>query len=249
MTEDARRYRGPVTFWNSQLLPLVGFSKWERLDKARKDAIEAGWLTYEPGGRHRAGRYRVAIPPELQEVEDAAVDEGSTPSRHPYQEVKPDINRVSTGVTSLPVPIPKSKGESANAGTLSADHDKFLTAWNKSGLTRCRKLTDKRRRTLRTRLADSDWNSNWEAALARAVNSAFCSGSNDRGWKADVDWFLKPDSVTQILEGKFDDQKQRIGQRPAVAADDVMAKHTAAVLAQKRAEQDARRTTQRGCPS
>jgi hypothetical protein len=129
MTEDARRYRGPVTFWNSQLLPLVGFSKWERLDKARKAAVGAGWLAYAPGGRHQPGRYRVTIPAELQEVEDAAVDESRYPAEG-YQtgdqqspglpqtdndteaeagidkESKRGTSRVSTGVTSLPVPTP-----------------------------------------------------------------------------------------------------------------------------------------------
>lgn len=79
MTEDARRYRGPVAFYNDQLLPLVGFAKWDRLEKARRKAIDAGWLSHEPGGRHRPGLYRVTIPKELESVEDAPVDEGPTP--------------------------------------------------------------------------------------------------------------------------------------------------------------------------
>ena len=79
MTEDARRYRGPVTFWTSQLLPLVGFAKWDRLDAARRKLIEVGWLLYEPGDRHRPGRYRVRIPQGLEAVADSAVDEGSIP--------------------------------------------------------------------------------------------------------------------------------------------------------------------------
>ena len=133
MTEDARRYRGPVTFWNDQLLPLVGFSKWERLDKARKAAVAAGWLAYEPGGRHRVGIYRVTIPAELQEVEDAAVDEGrypadgyqagdqdspGIPQTDNYTGTEPGTepesrrgttgatSRVTTGGTSLPTPKP-----------------------------------------------------------------------------------------------------------------------------------------------
>ena len=129
MTEDARRYRGPVTFWNNQLLPLVGFSKWERLDKARKAAVNAGWLVYAPGGRHQPGRYRVTIPAELQEVEDAAVDESKYPAEGDQtgdqesldlpqtdseteadggigRESKRGTSRISTGVTSLPVPDP-----------------------------------------------------------------------------------------------------------------------------------------------
>lgn len=134
MTEDARRYRGPVTFWNSQLLPLVGFSKWERLDRGRRKLIEAGWLLYEPGGRHRPGLYRVTVPAKLASVADAAVDEGSIPSEG-YREdeslgkldvvdppvsilesdTEPESKRVSTGAStggsSLPVPVPTPEPE------------------------------------------------------------------------------------------------------------------------------------------
>lgn len=121
MTEDARRYRGPVAFWNDQLLPLVGFGKWERLDKARNAAIEAGWLLYEAGGRHRPGLYRATIPTEFDDVTDAAVDEGSPTDRvlEPPVDTPLDIpqkgsNRGATGGTSggttggtfLPTPKP-----------------------------------------------------------------------------------------------------------------------------------------------
>ncbi len=85
VTEDARRYRGPVAFWNDQLLTLLGFGKWDRLDRARKAAVKAGWLLYEPGGRHKVGLYRVVIPADLQGISDTAVDEGSTPESG-YQE-------------------------------------------------------------------------------------------------------------------------------------------------------------------
>lgn len=131
-TEDARRYRGPVAYWNEQLLPLVGFGKWERLDRARQKLVDAGWLIYEPGGRHKPGLYRATIPQDLIDINDAAVDESSTPesgyqdeSSSPesgYQET-PSVSLsgvttggtsgVSTGVTFLPTPIPNPK-ESAS---------------------------------------------------------------------------------------------------------------------------------------
>ena len=74
VTEDARRYRGPVAFWNDQLLTLLGLGKWDRLDRARQAAIKAGWLLYEPGGRHKAGLYRVVIPADDQGSSGTAAD-------------------------------------------------------------------------------------------------------------------------------------------------------------------------------
>ncbi len=43
-TEDAAHYRGPVTFWNDQLISVTGLGTWGKLDRARKRAIDGGWL-------------------------------------------------------------------------------------------------------------------------------------------------------------------------------------------------------------
>lgn len=78
-TEDAARYRRPVTFYNEQLLPLIGVKKWDALDKARKSAVDAGWLVYDapPKGSRKPGRYWATIPPHLDGFDDGPVDEGS----------------------------------------------------------------------------------------------------------------------------------------------------------------------------
>lgn len=50
----------------------------------------------------------------------------------------------------------------------------------------------------------------WELEVfARIRNSPFLTGQNDRGWKANFDWFLRPDTVTKILEGQYDGHAQR----------------------------------------
>jgi len=100
----------------------------------------------------------------------------------------------------------------------------------------CRKLTDERQSTLRSRLADDDWRESWRVAIDRAAQSAFCRGENDRCWRADIDWFLKPDSVTRILEDKYHGPSEQPGNSGS-AEDDVMARHTVEILARKRAEQ------------
>jgi hypothetical protein len=55
------------------------------------------------------------------------------------------------------------------------------------------------------RVKDPEWLADYPAALAKIPNSAFLRGRNERGWIPDIDWFLKPDTVTRILEGKYDD--------------------------------------------
>ncbi|KKN32107.1 hypothetical protein LCGC14_0817180 [marine sediment metagenome] len=81
----------------------------------------------------------------------------------------------------------------------------FVKAWNSiKSFSTCRTITDSRIKTLRTRLKDSFWRENWRAALKRVSGNSFLSGNNDRGWKATVEWFLKPDMVAQIMEGQCD---------------------------------------------
>ena len=102
--------------------------------------------------------------------------------------------------------------ESASAESPSVDCDDFVKVWNESRFVPCRKLTPKRKTALRARLAEPDWHENWQQALTQAGRSSFLRGNNDRGWKADINWFLKPDSVNQILEGKYDDRAASAGQ-------------------------------------
>ena len=73
-TEDAARYRRPVTFWNHQLESVLGLS-WGRLDRARKRAVAAGWLHYERQANRRVGKYWCLIPQEHQDLPDSPVDE------------------------------------------------------------------------------------------------------------------------------------------------------------------------------
>jgi uncharacterized protein YdaU (DUF1376 family) len=79
--------------------------------------------------------------------------------------------------------------------------DEIVIAWNQTkGVARIRKLTDARKRTLKIRLVDPDWD--WKAALAKFPLGF--QGSADRPWSPDFDWFIKTDSVNRILEGKYD---------------------------------------------
>lgn len=76
-TEDAARYRGPVSYFNSQLMETLGFRKWATFDAARKRAIESGWLQYEGCGKRTAGRYFITIPEGYEQIEDGLMEECS----------------------------------------------------------------------------------------------------------------------------------------------------------------------------
>lgn len=86
--------------------------------------------------------------------------------------------------------------------------DEVVEAWNKTKLTKCSKLTSKRQTHLKARLKDTYWRENWKGALAIIASSPFCCGQNDRGWIADIDWFIRSDeALVKALEGKYSAKK------------------------------------------
>ncbi|WP_373651618.1 hypothetical protein [Schlesneria sp. DSM 10557] len=87
----------------------------------------------------------------------------------------------------------------------------LVDEWNATdGVVQCRSLTDKRRKLIITRTRDPSWD--WRAALRKFPLRCFADG----GWRPDLDWLLRPDSVLSILEGKYDWDKQ-----PTASKDDL----------------------------
>jgi len=91
----------------------------------------------------------------------------------------------------------------ANAAPLP---DLFST-WNevakKNGLPTVTVWDLNRKRALASRWREPWWRENWQMALEKIGESQFLQGKNDRGWRASIDWFLKPDSVARIIECKY----------------------------------------------
>ena len=94
MTEDAKSYRGAVTYWNEQLVPLVGLNNVKSLDRVRGRAVEAGWLHYTPGGKGRPGSYWVVIPADFCGMDDVPTDEDATE----YLPTLLDKNGIANGI-------------------------------------------------------------------------------------------------------------------------------------------------------
>ncbi len=121
------------------------------------------------------------------------------------------------------IPAPSSPSSlSLSSSRLSpmppdGDSEEFLAAWNNSGLSRARKMTVGRLKHFCVRMKDSDWRDNWENALAKLKINEWAKGRNERGWIATIDFFLKPDTVTKILEGSYDSLGESAAQPKNVA--------------------------------
>lgn len=67
-------------------------------------------------------------------------------------------------------------------------------------------INSDRMKRLNQRRQDPFWVANFEKAVIRVRSSQFCSGKNDRQWRADFDWMLQPNVVAKIMEGKYDNR-------------------------------------------
>lgn len=116
-------------------------------------------------------------------------------------------------------PYPEENPSPAKAGSAPLSDEKSisaaLAAYNQIALTagwpKVIKLTTKRRMQLRGRLVDAGGVDGWRQALLAGSRAPFLTGSNDRGWRADIDFFLRQDKFLKTLEGGYGDSTN---QRP-----------------------------------
>jgi len=119
----------------------------------------------------------------------------------------------------------KDKEREEEAGTSSLHPLAFveiISKWNAIDgqyVHTSRKPTKKRLTAFRNRMKETGWYADAVDAIQK-IKRGECGffGHNDRNWKADIDWFLKPDSVTRILEGKYDGGTKAQSRQKAVKA-------------------------------
>jgi len=105
-----------------------------------------------------------------------------------------------------PVPPVSPNGDTppaANDDALKPEH--VVEAWNDTadrvGLAKVVRLTDARRKRLRTMIAQHPPD-DFATALDALERSPFCRGEKS-DWKADFDFFLQTKSFTKLLEGAY----------------------------------------------
>jgi hypothetical protein len=70
------------------------------------------------------------------------------------------------------------------------------------GLPQAAKLTPDRQRKIIARLRDYGLDG-WQLALANIEKSAFLTGSNDRAWRANLEFMLQASSFAKLHDGSY----------------------------------------------
>lgn len=81
--------------------------------------------------------------------------------------------------------------------------------WNRlcGALPRVESWTAERQKHLAARRRDPFWVAKLPEAVPRIAASDFCNGRSDRGWRANFDWILRPNTVAKVMEGVYENNK------------------------------------------
>lgn len=74
---------------------------------------------------------------------------------------------------------------------------------NRGSLPEAVALTKQRESAARQRWKEVPDEEYWRSVVMKMSVSSFCCGENDRGWRADFDFFLKPSTHVKVAEGMF----------------------------------------------
>jgi hypothetical protein len=89
----------------------------------------------------------------------------------------------------------------------------FVKLWNsKKNLPEIKLFTPQRKIHFQARMREPLFAENWREVICKLSSSSFCTGKNNRGWLADVDWVLNnATNYAKVLEGKYDDKEGDAG--------------------------------------
>jgi len=146
-----------------------------------------------PGMKSRASEYTKKL------IRNRANNENFSPSKN--EESKHTVQDITRDQ--------KTENDLVLVAEEQADHgkaDEVKDLWNRvthKPIPRCTVLRPKRR-ALMIKSLERHGIEALQIAFLKVDNSAFLRGGNNKGWKASIDWVLKDDSITKILEGNYD---------------------------------------------
>lgn len=151
------------------------------------------WLREHRNGAKRGGKASV-----MGRIRD---EKGRLmPSTHPAPiQVDPAPIQPSSSSSSSK----KEKGKSGSSENIS--ENQLVKIWNehRGTLSVVLGISGKRLAASLARWAEKPDPDYWTGIVKRIASTPFCVGENERKWKADFDFLIRPDTQHKVLEGKY----------------------------------------------
>lgn len=170
---------------------------------AVQELIQCGFVTLSKS-RNESGTNPVRDCNETETgLEQDNAESGSLDLRDRVRDRKREEEEKENRNGSGAEEVPSSPSPSSLLKILVDDWNEVATA---HGLSKVLHV-GARSKAAKERLADAWWRDNYRAALAAIPQSDFLIGSvPGKAWKADFEFFVRPDSAAKILEGKYANQ-------------------------------------------
>jgi len=184
--------------------------EWQPVTGNQETEEEASPICETDVSRHPGGKSFPKVPPPIEKAWSSsrslpagAIAQDDSAPRGGHSETDP-------GVKTPPRPKPSANPAGKNADAKSGKaffefaRDEVISAWNifaeSHGLPKVIARSPERLRILTARVKDSFWFENFRGALDQLAGESWYLGQNDRGWRADFDWFIRPKQVAMLIE-------------------------------------------------
>jgi hypothetical protein len=119
-----------------------------------------------------------------------------------------DTSGLSMDCPSISKSISKSTSKSKKGGVGENKLPALAVIWNdhREALPEVQGCSGKRLESANTRWQEKPDIPYWQEIVRRVAKSDFCNGKNARGWRADFDFLVRPDTQHKVLEGKYDNR-------------------------------------------
>ena len=194
-------------------MPIEALGRILNLDEILLKQILSTLLTYGVASERQEDgaiyNRRMVRDEKLIQIRREAGKLGGNPvllKQNPTTPVKQNPTPSSSSSSSFSTSVSSTEEIKSNGkeSTPAGEEDEVFEIWNSfNSLTKIAKISTERKAKAKTRLKDSFFREHWKAAISSIPNTPFLMGQNSKGWKADIDWFLKPESLTRIIEGKY----------------------------------------------
>lgn len=195
-------------------LQNIGKIKDSDFMRVRGNLFELGWRVENGEWRHKRiedtmhnmEEKRLAQVNRTEAARKAALASKSSVT----DPVTEHVTQTATGVQPQPQPQQEKEKKEIESVASHPPYSEIFEQWNATGPVKCLVVSDKRRRHIANRWNDPFFKAHWQQAIAMISKSPFCCGENDRGWRASFDWFIQPDTVAKVIEGKYSKAKPKI---------------------------------------
>ena len=185
-------------------LKTLGYVTFERRGDGAIKGTWSIWTFYDNDGHF------IQSPPKspVGDIPVTHIPTGQVSGAHTEHYTDRTLLKQKTNEVELSL---ENESESQTNEAPKSSLEDLHNAWNEMavehGFPRCIVSSGKRRQIMAARLREKFFADNWAKALVKIPQTPFLTGKNERGWKADFDWFLKPESVIRIMEGKYQSTK------------------------------------------